>query len=231
MSDLNGILDIDPDIAGKLRDAGYDDFTTIAAASSIEIARTADIDQEQASELQERAYENAEFEGFQTASEVEEPANLLEFDVPEKVEGWTLINQSSNRLAWATPSGYKVTIGGLGLEVSGPLPPVGEMNEDYDPRQTTVQERTLKPEFDDPTEAIGYAVGWMESHPLEFEEDLTEFTGISERTAEYLLFKHEVHSHQHLYELHQNSTLSDIVGPQYLEDLEAEMTRIFGGEI
>ena len=231
MPDLEGGLGVDSETAAKLRDAGYDDLTTIAVASSMELASVVDISDELASEIRERAFQNVDIEGFQRASEVEEPPDLLELDVPKEVEGWVLTYETSNRLAWSTPSGYMLTLGGVGLEVSGPLPPEGDPNEDFNPRKTKVRERTLNPEFDEPSEAIGYAVGWMESHSVEFDEPLTEFTGISDRTAEYLLLKHDVRDHQDLYELHKNSILTTIVGPQYHDDLNAEIDEVFGSKI
>ena len=76
-------------------------------------------------------------------------------------------------------------------------------------------------------EAVGYVVGWMETHPVEFEQDLTEFTGVSERTAEYLLLEHETKNHQQLYELWKESTLEAVVGKQWHDDLDEEMKEKF----
>lgn len=230
MSDLQRLLSIDSEMAEKLQEAGYSNPTAVVIASPAAVASTANISNEQAKKLQKQAYERVELEGFQKASEVEEPPDLGEYDVPEEVDGWTLIGQSNNRLVWSTPSEYRVTVGGLGLEVGGSLPPEGDIHDDYNPQKTKVQKRSLKSNFDQPVEAIGYAVGWMEANPIIFEEDLTEFVGISERTAEYLRLKHDIHNHQRLYELYQMGVLADIIGPQFLDELRAEMDDIFGGK-
>lgn len=231
MSNLKRELGIDAETAEKLQDAGCKDLLSVATMSPKEIARETETGEDQAEEIRDRAYERADFEGFKTASEMEEPPDFRDYDPPEEVEGWTRITLIGGRIAWATPSGYKVTLGGHGPEVGGPLPPAGEPGEEYNPQQTKTRERTLKSEFEDPAEAIGYAIGWMEAHPVDFEDDLTEFSGISKRTAEYLLFKHGVDNHQKLYELHKDSVLSEIVGTQFLDDIDAEMDEMFGGAL
>ncbi|WP_254808450.1 helix-hairpin-helix domain-containing protein [Natronosalvus amylolyticus] len=229
-----GLLDIDEDTAARMEDAGYSDYMTVAVASPAELRATLGIGEQQAEQIISISREQASGGGFQTASEVKDPPDLRKVNVIENVDGWVLERQSRDRIVWLSPSDFSVTItnqstrdgNGWTFEVSGIQPPKDD--ENHNPRQTKQERRILKDGIETVEEAVGFAIGWMETSSIEFEEDLTEFTGISERTAEYLLLKHDIENHQQLYELYVDRTLHDIVGSQWHGELEEEMKEIFG---
>lgn len=227
-------LGVDEQTATMIEEAGYSDYMAVAVASPTELCATLEISEQEAEQIIKASREQANGVGFQSASEVEDPPDLRDVDVIEDVDGWALERQGRDRIVWLSPSDYSVVItnrserGGSGewtFEVNGILPPEGS---DHNPGQTKQESRILKDGIESVDEAVGFATGWMESCSIQFEEDLTEFTGISDRTADYLLLKHGVKNHQQLYELYKDRTLHEIVGSQWHENLEEEMKEIFG---
>lgn len=228
------LLGIDETTATKMEDAGYSDYAEVAVSSPMELCSTLEIKEQKAEQIITISREQVNDVGFQTASEVEDPPDLRDVDTIEDIDGWVLERQSRDRIVWLSPSDYSVVITnqsvrgdkeGWTFKVSGIQPPT---DDEHNPRQTKQESRVLKDGLDSAEEAVGFAVGWMESHPIEFEEDLTEFTGISERTAEYLLLTQDTTNHQQLYELYKDRTLHDIIGSQWHGDLEEEMKEVFG---
>lgn len=231
MSNIDGLTS-SSDLRHKLEDYGFDDPMKVAVASPGELSNTLGIGESQAERLIEAAREQTTPVGFKSGTEVESPPDLTEADVVDEVEGWNIRRHTPDRISWTSPSDYSVVIKAVPTrggdqprtyEVRGILPPAGEHN----PQQSKKEERVLKAEMDTVEEAVGYAVGWMETHPVKFEQDLTEFTGVSERTAEYLLLEHETKNHQQLYEFWKESTLEAVIGKQWHDELEEEMKRKF----
>lgn len=226
MANLTDIQGVDSEILESVVEAGYEDAVEIATISEAQLSQETGITLFKAKELIEEAKQLAEPDPFSTAAEIEEPTDLTEIDVITEVEGWELELETPDRLIWRTPSDYSLHLTGERLNLWGELPP--KPGEEPVKENALKVRRTLKEEFDDPTEAVGYAIGWMESHPIEFDKDLTEFPGISHRTAEYLLFVHGVQNHQALFELYKEGELEEIVGSHFHEELRDALDEQFG---
>lgn len=221
------------DLDDRLGETGYDDPLQLAVANPQDVMDTLDVSKSKAEKLIESARTDADVGGFTTGTEVSDPPDLSEVDAVPDVEGWSIRHRTKDRISWVTPSDYAIAVTTQPsrnpeeestFTVTGTLPPKGEHN----PQQTKKERRTLKEGIQSGEEAVGHAVGIMELHPLDFEQDLTVFPGISERTAEYLLFKNGVQNHQGVYGCWRDGELQKIVTTNYHEELEEKINEMFG---
>jgi len=223
------------EISDKLKQKGYENPLQVAVSNPLELTNVLGISETEAENIINSARESAEIGGFKSGTEVSDPPDLSEVDAVPDVEGWNIHFHTMDRISWVTPSDYSVVVttqptkgdsNERTFTVHGILPPEGEHN----PQQSKKEERPLKEQIESADEAVGYAIGYMESNPIDFKEDLTEFSGISERTAEYLLLKYDAWSHQDLYELWKGKELKQVVANNYHEELDEEMKEVFGGK-
>jgi hypothetical protein len=165
-----------------------------------------------------------EVDEFSAATEVEDPDDYRELNIDKAPEGWELEYRSPDRLIWLSETSEKYAV-----ELRGPnevvvhSPPNGESGEDYNP-QSKLTERKELGEYEDPSNGLEKAVNWMEEHRIEFEDDLTEFHGIGEKTAEYLCLEHGARTHKDLLQLHEEGILSSVVSSHYHEEIEQQLS-------
>ncbi|MDL5363804.1 hypothetical protein [Halalkalicoccus sp. NIPERK01] len=174
-------------------DADYteiDDF--LGTADPMDIAKETGVDRDVVSSIATN-----HLDGFATGGSFGDTGPLANLTPEDSFTGWELVESSSNRIRWVSAGRFNLTISPApdgSTTVSCNAPDAGRTvwyRKGYSIEAGPEDELT-------PDEALTQAHEWLESHQLEYEDDLAQLPRIGAATKDYLALEYGITSKEGL---------------------------------
>jgi len=142
-------------------------------------------------------------DGFSAGTSFRDEGKLDELEPRDDFTGWQLTVNSGNQIRWVSRGRFNLTMtpsadGSTILACNAPGP---------DRHSWYRKGRTLEVDPDlelSPDKAIKRAHDWLERHPIEFEDDLTNLPHIGPATGDYLVLEYGIKSKSELIKFYQS---------------------------
>jgi len=186
----------------------------IGSTDSIDISQETGIDQSTIGEIATNY-----LDGFSSGQAMANTGLLDELDPIDSFSGWELARTSPNKIRWVSDGRYNLTMSPVpdgSVTVTCNIP----KEEDLPQRRKARSVEAGPDESLTPQEALAQSHEWLESHQLDYKEDLTELNHIGPATRDFLALVHAVTSREELQEFERkHPDKFDSVFGSYARDL------------